>query len=327
MPHGLSVVLFSLIALGTPAAAGEVGAARRCAARPLAAEYQVVAQSPDPKRVFLGTPAIARLPGGRYVVTYDLFSGDCQGCVVLTSDDGGKTWEQISTNGITWGSLFHAKAGNDRECGALYMIGNDPHKRDIRIIRSSNGGRTWSDPVVLFDDSRYHGSATPVHEKNGFLYRAFEDMNRGSASLVVAGDLSRDLLDPAAWRMSNKVEPPCSTPCLTRKASSEETGRDRVGNWFLEGNVVEIRGECTFHESIHPCQTSVVGFIEIAFRFVSHAGPSSNRTGISCHVRTCRRCRGRAGEQLLLPPNAASRHNRCRRCHASRSRTSVPTRR
>ncbi len=68
-------------------------------------------------------------------------------------------------------------------------------------------------------------------------------MDRGSASLVVAGDLSRNLLDPAAWRMSNKVEPPRETPSLSRRAATKKDGRDAGGNWFLEGNVVEIRGE------------------------------------------------------------------------------------
>jgi hypothetical protein len=68
-------------------------------------------------------------------------------------------------------------------------------------------------------------------------------MDQGSASLVVAGDLSKDLLDPAAWRMSNKIEPPRDTPSLTRKAATKKDGRDSGGNWFLEGNVVEIRGE------------------------------------------------------------------------------------
>ena len=68
-------------------------------------------------------------------------------------------------------------------------------------------------------------------------------MEQGSASLVVAGDLAQDLLDPAAWRMSNKVEPPRSTPFLSRNMSTKRSGRDAVGNWFLEGNVVEIRDE------------------------------------------------------------------------------------
>ncbi len=220
-------------------------------AEPLAQQYVVVHKVRDlddpAKAVCVGTPDILQLPSGRLIASMELWlkrptSGDEGGidypnhCKIKASDDGGKTWRQISTNGITWGSLFYA---ND----ALHMIGNDPHKRDIRIIRSPDDGRTWSEPVTLFDDSRYHGSATPVHVKDGFVYRAFEDMTRGSASLVVAGDLSKDLLDPAAWRMSNKVEPPRETPSLSRGAATNKDGRDSGGNWFLEGNVIEIRGE------------------------------------------------------------------------------------
>jgi hypothetical protein len=218
---------------------------------PLAQKYVVVHRVRDlddpGKTICVGTPDILQLPSGRLIASMELWlkrptSGDEGGidypnhCKIKASDDGGKTWTQISTNGITWGSLFYVK-------GALYMIGNDPHKRDIRIIRSPDGGESWSQPVTLFDDSRYHGSATPVHVKNGFVYRAFEDMNRGSASLVVAGDLSKDLLDPAAWRMSNKVEPPREAPSLSRSAATKKDGRDSGGNWFLEGNVIEIRGE------------------------------------------------------------------------------------
>ncbi len=220
-------------------------------AKPLAQEYVVIHKTRDldhpAKAVCVGTPDILQLPSGRLIASMELWlkrptSGDEGGidypnhCKIKASDDGGKSWRQISTNGITWGSLFYV---ND----ALHMIGNDPHKRDIRIIRSPDDGRTWSKPVTLFDDSRYHGSATPVHVKDGFVYRAFEDMDQGSASLVVAGDLSKDLLDPAAWRMSNKIEPPRDTPSLTRKAATKKDGRDSGGNWFLEGNVVEIRGE------------------------------------------------------------------------------------
>ena len=221
------------------------------AAEPLAQEYIVVHRTRDldhpAKAVCVGTPDILQLPSGRLIASMELWlkrptSGDEGGidypnhCKIKASDDGGKSWRQISTNGITWGSLFYAN-------GALHMIGNDPHKRDIRIIRSPDDGGTWSKPVTLFDDTRYHGSATPVHVKDGFLYRAFEDMDRGSASLVVAGDLSKDLLDPAAWRMSNKVAPPRLTPSLSRGAATKKDGRDSGGNWFLEGNVVEIRGE------------------------------------------------------------------------------------
>lgn len=234
----LSITLFAL-------------AASLDAAEPLAQQYVVVHKVRDlddpAKAVCVGTPDILQLPSGRLIASMELWlkrptSGDEGGidypnhCKIKASDDGGMTWRQISTNGITWGSLFYV---ND----ALHMIGNDPHRRDIRIIRSPDGGKTWSKPVTLFDDSRYHGSATPVHVKDGFIYRAFEDMNRGSASLVVAGDLSKDLFDLKAWRTSNKVEPPRETPSLSRGAATKKDGRDSGGNWFLEGNVVEIRGE------------------------------------------------------------------------------------
>ena len=221
------------------------------AVEPLAQQYVVVhhvRDLNDPKQaVCVGTPDIIRLPSGRLIASMELWlkrptSSDEGGfdypnhCKIKVSDDDGKTWNQVSTNGITWGSLFYVK-------DALYMIGNDPHKRDIRIIRSTDRGESWSEPATLFSDSRYHGSATPVHVKGGFAYRAFEDLDRGSASLVVAGDLSKDLLDPGTWRMSNKVEPPRDTPSLSRNASTKKDVRDSGGNWFLEGNVVEIRGE------------------------------------------------------------------------------------
>ena len=89
-------------------------------------------------------------------------------CKIKASDDGGATWKQIATTGITWGSLFLHE-------GAVYLLGNDPLSRDIRIVRSTDGGATWSQPAVLFADSRYHGAATPVVRRGAFLYRAFED--------------------------------------------------------------------------------------------------------------------------------------------------------
>ena len=39
----------------------------------LAPEHVVIAESPDPKNVFAGTPALARLPGGRLIAAYEWF--------------------------------------------------------------------------------------------------------------------------------------------------------------------------------------------------------------------------------------------------------------
>ena len=216
-----------------PAASSATRAGRRIPfswAKPLAQDFVVVYQTRDlkdeQKSVCVGTPDIIRLPSGRLIASMELWlkepNNGIEGgidypnhCKIKASDDGGRTWKQISTNGITWGSLFYIK-------DSLYMIGVDPHRRDIRIVRSPDGGETWSEPTSLFHDAPYHGSATPVHVKDGFVYRAFEDM-RPWTSCVIAGDLSKDLLDPAAWRMSNKVPLP-QTHCQ-------------------EGNVIDVRGQ------------------------------------------------------------------------------------
>jgi hypothetical protein len=220
-------------------------------AKPLAQDFVVVHRVRDLGRedqwVCVGSPDIIRLRSGKLIASMEPWlqtptDGREGGidypnhCLIKASDDRGRTWKQISTNGVTWGSLFYVK-------DAVYMIGNDPRKRTILITCSIDDGQSWQKAVTLFDDSRYHGSATPVLVKNGHVYRAFEDMDRGSASLVLAGNLAKDLLDPSAWRMSNKVEPPRHTPSLSRSAAGPRKGRDWIGNSFLEGNVIDIRGE------------------------------------------------------------------------------------
>ena len=67
-----------------------------------------------PSRICVGSPDILSLPSGRLIASMELWlkrptSSDEGGidypnhCKVKASDDGGETWSQISTNGITWG--------------------------------------------------------------------------------------------------------------------------------------------------------------------------------------------------------------------------------
>ena len=154
-----------------------------------------VRELPEPDRwICVGSPDIIQLPSGTLVVSMELWlklpnSGEEGGidypnhCKIKTSRDGGATWADAGTTGITWGSLFWA---ND----ALYLIGNDPHDRSIRITRSPDEGATWEESVTLFNDARYHGSTTNVLIKDGTVYRAFENPGEDWSSLVIAGDLS-----------------------------------------------------------------------------------------------------------------------------------------
>jgi hypothetical protein len=136
----LLIICLSVLVLGAlPASAGERGPAT------LAQDYSVVARSEDPKHVFLGTPAIARLPNGRYVVTYDRFRNDCEGCIVVTSDDRGRTWTEQARVALQWASPFVIEQ-------SLFLIGNNQKRdaRDIAIARSDDGGQTWTPVRVLF---------------------------------------------------------------------------------------------------------------------------------------------------------------------------------
>ena len=209
-------------------------------AQPLAQDFVTVhkvREHEDPDRwICVGSPDIIRVPSGRLIASMELWLQTPNSgidypnhCLIKTSDDDGKTWKQISTTSITWGSLFYVNDG-------LYLIGNNPHTRSIIIVKSEDEGRSWTEEVVLFGGSRYHGAATPVLVKGGFVYRAFEDTNRPYSSLVIAGDLSKDLLDPSSWRMSNKVPAPQAVGAFMRGPLEKPV------EW-IEGSIIDVRGE------------------------------------------------------------------------------------
>ena len=212
--------------------------------RCLAPDYTILACSGDPQNVYTGSPCITSLPSGRLVVSYEWFRPAPHKeqvpnqTEVLVSDDDGATWRKAAALDFIWASVF---AVDD----TLYMIGNRRQSRDICIARSPDGGDTWSAMVTLFE-GRYHCAPTPVVQKDGFVYRAFETCvgtRTEWKSLVVAGDVAGNLLDPASWRMSNPVSFPEVPEVLTqhRYAPSAE---DKVPHdSFLEGNVVNVRGE------------------------------------------------------------------------------------
>jgi hypothetical protein len=157
---------------------------------------------------------------------------------VLVSDDDGAKWRNVAAVDFIWASLF--VVGD-----TLYIIGNRRASRDICIARSSDGGESWSEMVNLFE-GRYHCAPTHVLLRRDFVYRAFETCSGPRSdwrSLVVAGDLSRDLLEPSSWRMSNQVAFPGVPDQLTQR-KYPPSAEDKVphDSW-LEGNVIDVRGE------------------------------------------------------------------------------------
>jgi len=215
----------------------------------LAGDYQVLAESPDPDKVYTGSPCLAELPSGRLIASYEWFRPQPlveripDQLEILVSDDGGREWNKTAVLDIIWPSLFA-----DGE--ALYCIGNRRLSREIIIARSTDGGESWSEAVELFA-GRHHNAPTNVLFKGGQVYRAFETCPVGDdavgrsqwESLVVAGDMGRDLLDPSAWRMSNRVRFPGVPDVLSQRRYQASAADKVVEDCFIEGNIIDVRGE------------------------------------------------------------------------------------
>lgn len=186
----------------------------------LAGDDVVVYASPDPARIYTYTPGLARLRSGRLVATLDLGGPGVAGLPgpratrgegphcwqgkLFTSDDGGQTWTHRTDF-----PFFHARpfvAGD-----ALYVLG---HAGDLMIMRSEDGGVTWSEPVSLTRGQWWHQSACNVLYANGRVYLVMERRTvpdfRGwpvsvLAPVVMAADVTADLRERRAWTFSNEL--------------------------------------------------------------------------------------------------------------------------
>ena len=210
----------------------------------LDAEMQVVAESPDPGRLFVYEPALVKLPSGRLLVTFEHTRIDANAEVphrfrLAVSEDAGRTWQQLPPLDLHSAQPFVHKS-------ELYLLGNLAIRRNIVILRSGDEGRSWTGAVTLFEGS-YWNAPTGVLIKEGRLYRSFNlhenadgtpNLRNYQGCVVIAANLSRNLLDPAAWRMSNRLDYPGTPRLLTRVPVA---GR-RADHW-LESNLVEVKSE------------------------------------------------------------------------------------
>jgi hypothetical protein len=160
------------------------------------------------------------LPGGRNYFVH-------------ASDDDGKSWRQVMRLPLADGILVPLD-------DAVYVLGTGRQggsRRDVFICRSTDRGESWTDPVQLHNGLAWN-SATGIVVKNGHLYRAYDTAthHKSRKLFVMAGNLNKDLLRPANWRVSNQLDFPGMPDALKRPLHPHY--RDH----WLEPNVVDVRG-------------------------------------------------------------------------------------
>ena len=190
----------------------------------------------------LCSPEIVKLPDGTLVASMDVFKALFPQNLTLlfSSDDMGKSWKYLSELcPCFWGSMF--VVGNE-----LYMMGCSTEYGDLLVGKSSDGGKTWSNPTVIARgtgkllEGGCHKAPCVVTEYNGRIYTSLEygswDATKLFASCVVSAPIDADLLAPESWSI---------TPPYYLCANRNPKGDRKMG--MIEGNIVEIPGEGLFN--------------------------------------------------------------------------------
>ncbi|CAE6769610.1 hypothetical protein R69749_01169 [Paraburkholderia domus] len=178
-------------------------------AAPLTVPGVMVAHSPAGTGIYLGSPSIAILADGTDVVSHDTFGPGSQQNVVelYSSHDKGRSWSKLAeVTGQYYSSLFTHR-------GALYLLGTSRIEGLPVIRRSTDSGRTWTNPGdaysgLLASQGKYFSSAVSVVAANGRLWRSMETIERnGVWARMMSASVDSDLLKADSWTFTNGLGP------------------------------------------------------------------------------------------------------------------------
>lgn len=173
----------------------------------------VVKYIPASTQTYIGSPGICILPNGDYVASHDHFGpATTEHSEALTavykSASKGRSWTKISEiHGQFWSNLFVHK-------DLLYIMGTWKHHGNLIIRRSSDGGKTWSEPSSpangLLLEGEYHTAPMPMVIHNGRIWRAIENAKSEStkwgirySAMAISAPLDADLLNAHSWTTTN----------------------------------------------------------------------------------------------------------------------------
>ncbi len=235
----------------------------------LAQDYTVVFHNTD-RRFFVDSPGLVRLAKDEWVATVavtprtDCFDREALGeqrvsgsrVHIVRSRDDGTSWQPVT-------ALPYYAVAPWQYDGALYLFVNKGGRTfrndDFLLLRSEDGGSSWSEPVTLFE-GHYWNCHTSMVKRDGRLYWATDDLSPGEnerGPCVVVGDLSGDLMDPASWRMSNTVPYPGIPDQLINSAFADLPSR------YLEPNVIDIEGRLRILAAVKPKRQTTTGLCAV----------------------------------------------------------------
>jgi len=182
----------------------------------LANDHTVLCSSPDPATIYTGSPGIWKTKSGRLIVTYDLrgegITADnapilsrrgLYGCII-TSDDRGATWQERG-----YFPFFHARPFETDD--GLYILGHDG---DLMVIRSTDDGEVWSEPMKLTEGETWHQAPCNVCFANNSIYLVMEkrlyDKCEGwrvseIAPVLMRASMEKDLTERANWTLASEL--------------------------------------------------------------------------------------------------------------------------
>lgn len=160
---------------------------------------------------YLCSPSIVKLKSGVFLASMDVYASKYPQNLsfVFRSEDNGESWQfQTQLFPCFWGKLFVHK-------DELYMLAMSTEYGDLLIGKSTDEGKTFSKPEVLFRGScsfmekGLHKAPMPVTAHAGRLWTSIDYgawSLGGHSSSLLSVDENSDLMQPENWILTGPLK-------------------------------------------------------------------------------------------------------------------------